>query len=556
MQDAPEGEGEPLIARSLSGKTKKRKVKSKNKLVGSKFYLALFAGAAGCFLEWYAFGLYTVFADELGCAFFPPGTGPNATQLVYFESFVIFSSAFLTRPLGGAIMGWIGDRYGRILALQLSVAMLALPSACVGILPGFDSWGWASPTILLIIRLLQGIFVGGEVSGSIVYVLEAAPAAHQALAGCLLMLASSGQLLASVISATLRATLSAEEMHQWGWRAPWLLCIFLAIVGCGLRCCLDESEEWKEAKEEEAAREEKATKEERRAACRQHALSGLTIVFGLTLWHSGFYLLFTWLPSFMLSMRGDAALHAVPTNATLLFGISDAVNRARLCGASGNDDFQAALLANTTRLNDAIASSNGGVYNQHNAWLVTTGAFVVYGIALILSGWLTDRLKACIAARVKTGSCPHILNGSWIIPSIAGLVLALITPVCFHLLGSAKGENISVLSFGLQSILALVYGFATAPISGWLMDVLPDPKSRYLVLGISYNFGALAFSGTTPLIATAMITNAEPSVVWVGLYFSALCVIAVIAMLAWVVSSTAAAAAASTPEPTSATKEG
>lgn len=129
------------------------------------------AGAIGNVLEWYDFAVYGYFATSIGRVFFPK-EDPIA-QLLF--AFGVFAIGYLMRPLGGMVIGNIGDRIGRKQALSVSVAAMAIPTFVVGILPGYDAIGLAAPILLTICRMLQGLSVGGEYTTSIVFMVENAP---------------------------------------------------------------------------------------------------------------------------------------------------------------------------------------------------------------------------------------------------------------------------------------------------------------------------------------------------------------------------------------------
>ena len=163
-------------------------------------------GAIGNVLEWYDFAVYGYFAAAIGRTFFP-SEDPVAQVLAAFG---IFAVGFLMRPVGGALIGHIGDRFGRRAALTFSVAAMAIPTFLVGVLPGYQVLGIAAPILLTLLRMIQGLSVGGEYTTSIVFMVERAPPGRRgligAMAGCgavggILLGSATGALLASVMPA-------------------------------------------------------------------------------------------------------------------------------------------------------------------------------------------------------------------------------------------------------------------------------------------------------------------------------------------------------------------
>ena len=137
------------------------------------------AGAIGNVLEWYDFAIYGYFAAMIGRTFFPH-QDPVAQLL---STFGIFAIGFVVRPIGGALMGHIGDRFGRRAALTISVAAMAVPTFLIGILPGYQSLGVMAPVLLTVLRIIQGLSVGGECTTSIVFMVERAPPGRRGLIG-------------------------------------------------------------------------------------------------------------------------------------------------------------------------------------------------------------------------------------------------------------------------------------------------------------------------------------------------------------------------------------
>ena len=127
------------------------------------------ASVAGNVLEWYDFAIYGYFADIIGSKFFPP-TNDESTSII--ESFLVFGGAFLVRPIGGILMGYIGDTLSTKRALEVSIFLMALPTFSMGCLPTYNIWGWWAVIALVFVRLLQGLSVGGQLMSSLVFVAE------------------------------------------------------------------------------------------------------------------------------------------------------------------------------------------------------------------------------------------------------------------------------------------------------------------------------------------------------------------------------------------------
>ncbi|MEJ2497437.1 MAG: MFS transporter [Sulfurovaceae bacterium] len=129
------------------------------------------AGFIGNVVEWYDFAVYGYLAGVIAPVFFPPGD-PTAALI---GTYGIFAAGFIMRPLGAAVFGWFGDRYGRARTMQISVALMALPTLLLGMLPSYEQAGLLAPVLLVLVRLFQGLSVGGEFSSSATYLVETAP---------------------------------------------------------------------------------------------------------------------------------------------------------------------------------------------------------------------------------------------------------------------------------------------------------------------------------------------------------------------------------------------
>ncbi len=190
------------------------------------------AGAIGNVLEWYDFAIYGYFATAIGRAFFP-ASDPVAQVLAAFG---IFAVGYLMRPLGGLLIGHIGDRFGRRAALNVSVLAMAVPTFLVGALPDHDTLGVMAPVLLTGLRMVQGLSVGGEYTTSVVFMVENARSDRRGFVGALACCgAIGGVLLGSATGAALGALLPTEALEAWGWRIPFLMGLVVGLAGFFVR---------------------------------------------------------------------------------------------------------------------------------------------------------------------------------------------------------------------------------------------------------------------------------------------------------------------------------
>lgn len=258
------------------------------------------AGAIGNVLEWYDFAVYGYFATAIGQAFFP-SEDPVAQVLAAFG---IFAVGFFMRPIGGALVGHIGDKYGRRVALTFSVGAMAIPTFLVGVLPGYQVLGMLAPVVLTFLRMVQGLSVGGEYTTSIIFMVEHAPPGRRGLIGALGCCgAVGGILLGSATGALLTAVLSADTMAAWGWRVPFLLGLLVGLAGFFLRRHLAEGS---------------GRRGEGRSPLRetvQHHRRLLVRLAGLSVFNAvSFYLMFVYIVSWLQLADGIAPVHALEIN--------------------------------------------------------------------------------------------------------------------------------------------------------------------------------------------------------------------------------------------------
>jgi MHS family proline/betaine transporter-like MFS transporter len=190
------------------------------------------AGVVGNVLEWYDFAVYGYLARTIGELFFP-SVDPRTSLLASFGTYAV---GFFMRPVGAALFGHIGDRYGRARALLLSIALMAVPTFLMGLLPTYATIGLAAPVLLIFLRMLQGIAVGGEFTSSMVFLAEHAPQRRRGFfASFSIFGATAGTMLGSLVGGALRDTLTPEALLEWGWRAAFMSGIVVAVVGVVIR---------------------------------------------------------------------------------------------------------------------------------------------------------------------------------------------------------------------------------------------------------------------------------------------------------------------------------
>jgi MFS family permease len=213
---------------------------------------AAYAALIGTTIEWYDFFVYgTASALVLGPMFFT-GASSFVSLLAAFATFAV---GFLARPFGGLFFGHLGDRFGRKRALITTLVLMGLATSAIGLLPGYAVWGAWAPVLLVLMRLIQGVSVGGEWGGAVLLAGEHAPAERRTWYASFAQLGSPLAVLLSLGAFRLANLISGDQFMVWGWRLPFLASILLLVVGLVIRLGVNESPEFLEvASNQELAR--------------------------------------------------------------------------------------------------------------------------------------------------------------------------------------------------------------------------------------------------------------------------------------------------------------
>ncbi len=268
------------------------------------------AGLAGNVMEWYDFGVYGFFAAAIGSQFFP-SDDPSTSLLA---SFGVFAVGFIARPLGGLLFGHIGDQLGRRAAVVSSVVLMIIPTLFMALLPTYAQIGVAAPIFLVLLRLAQGLAVGGEYTTSMVLLVEEAQPSRRGFVGSFAPFgALGGLLLGSAVGATLMAILPEEDASRWGWRLAFFSGLLIELVVFLIRRRLPPD---KEILATEAARKSPIGE-----AFRAHWRTILKIV-GFSLGNGvGFYLCFVYISTWLKEHQHVSASTALALNSLALFSM-------------------------------------------------------------------------------------------------------------------------------------------------------------------------------------------------------------------------------------------
>ena len=200
--------------------------------------LVIVASSLGTVFEWYDFFLYGILASLLGKLFF--ATGNPTTELLF--SLFAFAIGFFFRPLGAVLFGWFGDKVGRKYTFLITISVMGGATACIGLLPTYEQAGITAPILLLLLRTLQGLALGGEYGGAAIYVAEHAPKGKRgAYTSWIQAAAAGGFMLTLGVVLASRAIIPEADFASWGWRVPFLVSVLLLAISLWVRLMLAES---------------------------------------------------------------------------------------------------------------------------------------------------------------------------------------------------------------------------------------------------------------------------------------------------------------------------
>ncbi|MBY0280593.1 MAG: MFS transporter [Alphaproteobacteria bacterium] len=395
----------------------------------------------GNLFEWYDFALFGYFAPIIGKLFFP--SFDSITQLL--SAYGAFAAGYLARPLGGLLFGYIGDRYGRKKALVLTILLMAIPTAIIGILPTYNNIGITASVLLIALRLLQGISMGGNYAGSITFTTEHSPEKNRGLIGSFAVTSClMGLLLGSGTAGLFSSIFEPSQLETWGWRIPFLAGIFICVVGYYMRRTVPESPAY-----EAAQQAGELIKNPVRVLFKDYSLILFLMVAVVMLHDLSFYILFMYMPTHLtefLFIDKSAAFTINTLNMVfvILFTmgsawLSDRYGRKKVMGIAA----ALFILGTIPLLTIVNGSANNLVYIFLAQTLLAVGVGGYFGPlpALMVEAYPTKIRSSAISATTNIsgpvfgGTAPLVVTflinatGTNMIPAYyltAGAVIALI----------------------------------------------------------------------------------------------------------------------------------
>ncbi len=521
------------------------------------------ASSAGTVFEWYDFYLYAVLAPFFAKLFFPP---ENETAAL-LAAFATYAAGFLVRPFGAIVLGRLGDLTGRKHTFLISIIFMGFSTFTVGLLPTFEQLGWIAPSLLVILRLIQGLALGGEYGGAATYVAEYTETSRRGYAtGWIQTTASSGLLLALIVIGICRLTMPDEAFARWGWRLPFLISIVLLVLSVYIRVSLRETPVFLRMKAEGRSSKIPVRDAFFKSPNNKYIL---LLLFGATagqgvVWYTGqFYTLFFLTITLHLSdlaayaLAGTVLIAGMPF--FVVFGwLSDRVGRLKiilagclLAALTYNPLFHALSMAVNPELVNFQATnrislrvdtktcgfhifigpwSNFSACDQVTDYLTKSGLSfskvnepgfesVVLSIDSPVDSQTVEivsrdkaEINRTLQAALYNAGYPGLdrkeIGGVPQLDSMGKPMLEFKAPNPSH----KQFLGAFLVLFILMLYVTMVYG----PIAAFLVELFP-PKVRYTSLSFPYHIGNGIFGGMLPLLATAIV--AATGDIYAGLWY-------------------------------------
>jgi MFS family permease len=492
--------------------------------------LVIVASSVGTVFEWYDFYLYATLAPFFAAMFFPKG---NATAAL-LSAFAAYAAGFLVRPFGAILFGRIGDLVGRKYTFLVTILVMGLSTFAVGLLPSFESIGWLAPILLVSLRLLQGLALGGEYGGAATYVAEHSDQSRRGYnTSWIQTTATVGFFLALLIIGLSRLYIPKDDFVRWGWRIPFWLSIVLLGVSVWIRLKLNESPVFAKMKAEGKGSKAPLTESFLRYPNNKYvflALFGATAGQGVV-WYTGqFYALFFLQITLKLDFLYTYALIAVSlllgTPFFVFFGwLSDKIGRLKIILAGcliAAITYFPLFGALTHYVNPALEDF------QKRTKISVAADPQTCNFHLFVGPW--SKFSNCDKAKdfmTKQGLSFTALPGEPgkdVVTTVGGTRIdgwnEKGVTEALKAQGYPASADLSKVNWGMALLILFIFliyvTMVYGPIAAFLVELFPT-RIRYTSMSLPYHIGNGWFGGMLPLTATAMV--AATGDIYYGLWY-------------------------------------
>lgn len=489
----------------------------------SDIRLVITASSMGTVFEWYDFFIYGTLAAIIGKTFFPSGNATLETLLVWAG----FAVGFGFRPLGAILFGFLGDKLGRKYTFLVTVTLMGIATAGVGFIPSADTIGYAAPAIVLLLRILQGLALGGEYGGAAIYVSEHSPPSRRGFfTGFIQASVVGGFVLSLIVVLGCKTLMSDELWNDWGWRVPFLLSLALLGISLWMRLKLSESPVFKAMREEGEIAGNPFVESFTYPGNRKRIFIALFgVAAGLTvIWYTAMFSALSFLKGAM-RMEATTAEIIIGISAGLgmvffvLFGaLSDRIGRKKPIvwgyaltlvlmfplfwniGAHANPGLNAAGLEAPVFVSGPDCNYNPFQSEQDSNCGKLLEDLTGAGISYELTEGTEVRLRIgdqtlpLVAYSWDDKAARNAQLEAWL--TGAGYDFAEVRPTL---------QNAIVISLMLLIFMALS-GATYGPVAALLSEMFP-PRIRYSSMSIPYHIGTGYFGGFLPLISSYMVAS-------------------------------------------------
>ena len=478
----------------------------------------IFASSLGTIFEWYDFYLYAVLAPFFAALFFPT---ENATAAL-LSAFATYAAGFLVRPFGAVIFGRIGDLVGRKYTFLVTIMVMGSATFLVGVLPTYSSIGWLAPILLVSLRLLQGLALGGEYGGAATYVAEHARAHERGYATSWIQTtATLGLLLALILIALCRGNMSAKDFAEWGWRIPFLISVILLVFSVYIRLKLNETPIFQKMVQEGKGSKAPLTESFFHYPNNKYvllALLGATAGQGVV-WYTGqfyalFFLVITLRVDYITAYELIGLSLIIGTPFFIVFGwLSDRIGRLKIilagCAIAAITYFPLfqGLTHYTNPDLEAFAAKNPISVSADQS---TCNLHIFVGPWSKFSD--CDRAQDFLTKSGLSFKTIHTPGAKSADLDIAGTKVAGWNATTWQAALAAKdfpksADPAKINWFMTELILVIMVIYVTmvyGPIAAFLVEMFPT-KIRYTSMSLPYHIGNGWFGGMLPLLATAVV---------------------------------------------------